>query len=386
MKKLLLLVIVLCVSALNAETIFFKKDGSPITGQEHEILYRIMLENQFPMSLMYGSYKPDEIKAMNNEISVKLPNSGIEAKFFPTTLYELFALNFIRDNFDNIEQATGNALVHYGRRRALDSNINNYFTPNQIQKLNLLPELKIFHGNLNNYILESLKKYHLVLPNTAADAIKIVDTIADFWKPLKVGGSGLEKLKDGKNLIEPAVIKKAIELEYNSFAHNKFPLYRGANVLDDEKDVRSPGVDPISARSNRSISFGSTLLGGIIFDAGTCAYCYMSQHFGRPIGYALIIDKNEYANGPLKNMFYIPETSSLLDLIAAGEFFHSRSKVPDLMHVNKFSFQQGQMGIESLEPFISYYQIVAPNKEKAQEIYTQILNYIRKNHTVIKQL
>ena len=54
-----------------------------------------MLETQFPMSLMYGQYADDEIKAMNEKIKAKLPSSGIEATFIPTTLYELFALNFI---------------------------------------------------------------------------------------------------------------------------------------------------------------------------------------------------------------------------------------------------------------------------------------------------
>lgn len=81
MKKVLLSVLAFWGIIAHAETIFFKKDGLPISKQEHEIIYRIMLENQFPMSLMYGSYTPDEVKAMNERIKSKSPD--IDARFFP---------------------------------------------------------------------------------------------------------------------------------------------------------------------------------------------------------------------------------------------------------------------------------------------------------------
>lgn len=391
MKKTLLLLIIFCVGVSNAETIFFKKDGSPITSQEHKILYQIMLENQFPMSLVYGSYKIDEVKAMNDAIKTKVPNTGIEARFLPTILYELFILNFIRENFENIEEATSGTLEIYlpESRRKLGPKIDNDFRPEDVKEVNLNPAVIQFHENINNYILEVLEKNDLAIPNNTTDAIKIIDSIDDFWKPLKVGSNGFAQVRGEKNdmnNLEPAVMRKAIEIEYRAFEANKFPLYRGANVLDDQKDVSSytATIDP-STMFNRSISFGNTLLGGIVFDSGACAYFYMSEEYGRPVGYALLIDKNDYANGRLRNMFYIPEISGLLDLIAQGEMFHARSKVPDLMSVNSMSMQAGQRGITNIEPYIPYYQIVAPDREKAQEIYSSILKYIRDNHVIIKQ-
>lgn len=386
-KSFILFLGFLLIPYVTAETIFFKKDGAPITPQEHEVIYQIMLENQFPLSLMYGSYKPNEMKAMSDAIASKLPNSKIEARFFPTTLYELFALNFIRDNFENLEQATGSTLEveQYKDKKILKPKIVNDIRPGDIKTLNADPAVKSFHLNLNNYILEALKKNNLSLPSTTQEAHNILNAINDFWKPLKVSGAGLYWVKGDKNYIDPDVMSKAITLEYNAFERNKFPIYRGSNVLDDEKDPSYSQADPVKEGLYRSISFGNTLLGGIVFDYGACAYCYMSERAERPIGYVLLIDKNEYANGRLRNMFYIPEISSLLDFIAEGEMFHARSKVPDLMNVNKFSFQPGQRGIPSLQPYIPYYQIVASNAQEAQAIYSALLKYIRDNHSIIKQ-
>ena len=66
-KKLFLFSFLFISAFADAETLFYKKDRSPITLPEHEVIYKIMLETQFPMSLMYGQYVDDEIKAMNGE-------------------------------------------------------------------------------------------------------------------------------------------------------------------------------------------------------------------------------------------------------------------------------------------------------------------------------
>ena len=90
----LIIIVVLCSSIISyCETLFYKKDGTSISPQEHEILYKIMLETQFPMNVVFGKYVDDEIKVMNERIKSKLPNVGIEATFIPTTLYEVLVLN-----------------------------------------------------------------------------------------------------------------------------------------------------------------------------------------------------------------------------------------------------------------------------------------------------
>lgn len=379
-KKVLLTVLAFWGIIAHAETIFFKKDGLPISKQEHEIIYRIMLENQFPMSLMYGSYTPDEVKAMNERIKSKFPD--IDARFFPTTLYELFALNFIREHADNIEQASNGVIeIESKKHKSIVSYFAHDIEPKEFKEINLKPGVVAFHFTINNYILDVLKKNNLAIPSTVNDSIKIVNTI-DFWQLLRVSSGGFYKGSGSKNYLNPVDMKRAIEIEYEAHSKNKFVLYRGANVLDDEKDPLTSADNPISKRLNRSISFGSTLLGGIFSDVGACAYCYMSEFEQRPVGYALLIDKKEYAQGKLSNMFYIPPLITLLDLLAKGEFFHSRAKVPDLMKVDPLSFQKS---VEYLVPFTSYYQIKAPTPEKAQEIYSDILRYIRDNHIILKK-
>lgn len=377
---------VLCISTLvNAETLFYKENGSAITPQEHQILYKIMLETQFPMSILYGSYTPHEVQAINEKIKKQLPNTGIKAAFFPTTLYELFILNFIRESADNIEQASKSAIEFYSKtRKNLVSYLSNDIKPKQFEDANLEPAATDFHLIVNNYILDTLKKNKLSIPSSVDDAIKILNSI-DFWQLLKVATNGFYYGKGGKNLLNPTDMKRAIEIEYQAQPADKFVLYRGANVIDDEKDPQTSAEDAISKRLNRSISFGSTLLGGIFQDDGACAYCYMAENEAKPIrptGYALLINKKEYAHGPLSNMFYIPPITTILDLLGRGEFFHSRSKVPDLLTVNTLSFQKASA---NLEPYIPYYQIVASTPEKAQEIYSNMLKYIKDNHIILKQ-
>lgn len=63
-KKLLFIALSFSLG-LSAESIFYKKDGSAITPGEHEVIYKIMLETQFPMSAAYGNYYEDEIKIIN---------------------------------------------------------------------------------------------------------------------------------------------------------------------------------------------------------------------------------------------------------------------------------------------------------------------------------
>lgn len=370
---------------IHAETLYYKENGSVISPQEHQIIYKIMLENQFPMSIAYGSYIPNEIQAINDKIKKQLPNSGIKASFIPTTLYELFILNFIRENADNIEQASKGAIEFYSKtRKNLVSYPSNDIEPKHFKDANLEPAVRDFHLIINNYILDVLNKNKLPIPHSVVDALKILNTI-NFWQLLKVSNNGFHYGKDGKNLLNPTDMKRAIEIEYQADSADKFVLYRGANVIDDEKDPHTSAEDAITKRLNRSISFGSTLLGGIFQDDGACAYCYMAENEAKPVrsaGYALLINKKEYAQGPLSNMFYIPSLISILDLLGRGEFFHSRSKVPDLLNVNKISFVKSA---ENLTPYIDYYQIVAPTAEKAQEIYSKTLQYIKENHIILKQ-
>ena len=369
--------ILYCLSLLSvslyAETLFYKTDRSAISLAEHEILYGIMLEHQFPTCVLYGTYVNNELALINAKIQKSLSSSNIKATFIPTTLYELFCLNFVRENYDDIETASSGIFEHYGgERKALISYIADDIRPDEFKKANINSSLIKFHSILNSYIINTLRASNLSIPSSLDDSLLMLKSI-DFWQPLKVGTNGLYYTKEGKNLLEPQDMKRAIEIEYHSYASNKYPIYRAGTILDEKESSRE---------GYRSISFGSTLLGGIFFNKGACAYCYLTPISERPIGYAVLIDKKEYATGILSNMFYIPPLITILDLVARGEMFHVRTKVPDLVNVSSFDFQAGN---ETLRSVIPYYQISATILEEAEVIYQKVFTYIRSNHVILKK-
>lgn len=391
---------------LNAETLFFKKDGSAISTKEHASLYPIMIKNQFPTSVVFGTYADNELEAINKEIGKNLPDGNIEAFFMPTTLYQLFCLNFIGENFDMIEAATCGIIAkevrtqkiggrHYELPVAFAGNpehceqsflddlfLSDYFDERLSENfafepaghnLNLNLAVKNLHLTINNYIVDNIKKRMVVIPRALDDFIKILNGI-DFQKILKYG-----YLFPG-DIVSLSDMAKVIDIEYHAYATGKFVLYRGTGIIEGTSD---PLPD------NYLISFGSTLLGGLLFDPGACAYTYMLE---REKAYVLLIDKREYARGELRNMFFIPPLTSLIDLFGTGALFHSRAKVPNLLCNNRLPWMDKDLELLTpdffksddfknvMESAISHYQIATNSTVEAQGIYSRMLEYIRKNH------
>jgi|GEM_PF-6819028 len=384
MKKIILLLLcsLLSVPSVFAETLFYKANGEPIQNEEHAQLYRIMLENQFPSSVVFGSYQENEQKAMQEQIARKLPASNITCSFIPTTLYHLFCLKFMHDNYDIIEQASSGILAKYKHPYCnLTSNIPWNDIGADFENVNTRPDMIAFHGSINNYILDTLRTHNLTTPQTLEDSLKIIDTI-DFYLEQNLA---LKKFYNTiririNTLIAPKLIKDVIATEYKALASNKFLLYRGTKTVDHSvpkfhlKELKQGHV------VTRSLSFGSSLHGGIVFDPTACALYYMSNY----IGYALMIDKKDYMLGLLGNMFFIPPLISLLDLIGYGEYFHARTKIIDTAYKLGFVFIN-YPNLEWYKLFVFRYEIAAGMPERAKEIYQNMLHYIEKNHIILKQ-
>lgn len=349
----------LLVSACaNAETLFYKKDGSPIMPQEHEVLYKIMLETQFPMSVAYGNYYDDEIKAMNEKIQRQLPNSGIEAAFIPTVLYELLFFQFKDD--PSIKKD------NKGIRRT------GFFVKNlegleALKISNLNSAWKSAHLALNNYILKNIlspqmnpilklfKEEKKSLPLTFDESVKLA--IKAINKQRKIDDQDIER---------------AIAIEYNAYNTGQFPIYRGSNFVDDFHDPKFA--------SNRSMSFGISLFSGCLYHKGSCPYVHMRDY--KKYGYVVFIDKKQYIHGPLNNMFFIPPVTTLLSLIGLGDLFHVRTKFPEAdSQVAGFWWPN----VESPEKIIHFYQMQASAPEQRQEIYKQLLQYITDHHLIFRE-
>ena len=368
-KFFLLIASFIAVSTLWGETLFYKKNGQLITPEEHAILYPIMLETQFPTCVAFGKYEDNEIEVMNNKIKKKFGNeTQIQAIYLPTTLYHLFCLRFIKENFKNIEKITDGLILHERLDRTSLSHSSNLarIKPFRFKELNFELELIKMHFTLNNYIFENLTKNNFRPPYTITDQLMMLE-IFNFKRTLTLYDQTFSWSDIDKINIE--TIKQAIELEYIAHTQNKFILWRAIDVPD--FFVCHPSVRYF----NRSISFGSSLLGGILFDSTACPYFY-TVHYSHNL-YALMLHKKTYISGQLGNWFFIPPLISLIDLIGKGEFFHPRSKVPNLK--SSSGWWDLTNNLEGM------YQIQANNELEAEDTYRQMLEYIKNNHIIIKK-
>lgn len=120
----------------------------------------------------------------------------------------------------------------------------------------------------------------------------------------------------------------------------------------------------------KSLSFSNSLLAGTINDLGKTgarAYDYIGKE-NDSFGYIIPITIYEYLNNDvIKDAFFISPLNSLVGLLAAGEFFHSRSKV-SLFHPQK-SWAGYISGVASDSQIISsdfslgVYAFSAPSKD-----------------------
>lgn len=341
-------------SLARAETLFYKDNNEPITEKEHETLYKIKLENQFPMSTLHGNYSENELETIQQKIDQKLP--GIKVAFIPTTMYELMFMHFVEKNKSTIKKATGGLL--YPDKR-LPFGLNNSIgfpwpqPPLNFNALNQAPEAKKCHLNFNNYAVNYLKKSN-VNPTKA--------TIADYTHILEdnnhdflIKNSAHFFFRTNKYNIWSHDITKTLSLEYEAQKKNIFLLYRGA--------VREEKYNGI----NQSLSFGNSWFAGYLFDYKACAYFYRHRAGS---AYLLPINKKEYIHGNLKEMFHIPPLTTIVGLVGEGEFFHARSKVPSLT--------PKPTGISTPNP-TNIPEYLKINTKWPNSTYKQIFSYIQKN-------
>ncbi len=294
-------------------------------------------------------------KAMNEKIQQQLPNSGIEATFIPTVLYELLFFQYKKD-------------------RSKQLGVKFLFNPKNASGLQLLKDSNLFPGYwqqlhlvVNNYILTQ------ITPPPLNPILKLFKGEKKLY-PLTFDASikaAIKSINKSKKIDEQD-IERAIAIEYNAYNTGQFPIYRGSDFVDDFHD---PKYLP-----NRSMSFGSSLLSGCLYHKGSCPYSHMRDH--KKYGYVVFIDKQKYLNGPLNNMFFIPPVITLLSLLGVGDLFHVRTKFPEMgSEIAGFCLPN----IQSPEQVIPFFQIKGDSPEQRQETYNQLLQYIKDHHLIFRE-
>ncbi|QLH35469.1 MAG: hypothetical protein HWD61_04370 [Parachlamydiaceae bacterium] len=116
-----------------------------------------------------------------------------------------------------------------------------------------------------------------------------------------------------RNEIDAQIIRDAVALECSKIAQHSLFLYRGG---DFQKDSISCWGDKDKAYS---LSFGSSLFAGCLFDGGATAFHYMRN--GKN-AYAIPVSFDQLTRSP----FFVPTTHTLAQLFGDGEIFHARTK------------------------------------------------------------
>jgi hypothetical protein len=335
-------------------------------------------EKVFPIFLKYSPAALRSEQVANRydllKAEIKELDTSLEAVFIPRTLYELV---FIRKCIQ--EDLKHESFCKLLKRRYHTIDLD-YFEGDQVQYNNFLEkkekiqkERKCWHlcyfndvGNnddpgvkkvahrLNKVIVKQFNPTNEGF--THNDFSKLAEGEIKFLKALyKFGSETMEKIDKGKtfdmkimdcNKISPTqnfayesdhgsirrmgirdetdaqIIKKAIELECSKVAQHSLFIFRGTNIHQDSVTCRHEIDRPYS------ISYGSSLFAGCIFDGGGTAFYYMRN---KRDAYAIPIPFDQLNHSP----FFVPTTHTVVQLLCEGEIFHARTKAWKGFDVNR---------------------------------------------------
>lgn len=110
------------------------------------------------------------------------------------------------------------------------------------------------------------------------------------------------------------IVEKALELECSAQAVNHLILYRGSNF---KKDGLVKEESPIT------LSYGTGLFSGAIYDGGATAFHYMRNP--KLDAHAIVVPLSEQLAE--KTPFHVQYVHPLIGMMSYGEYFHSRTKI-----------------------------------------------------------
>lgn len=116
-----------------------------------------------------------------------------------------------------------------------------------------------------------------------------------------------------RNETDAQIIRDAIALDCSKIAQHSLFLYRGADFQKDSPSCWSDKDQPYS------LSYGSSLFAGCLYDGGATAFHYMRNQQN---AYAVPIAFDQLNESP----FFVPTTHTVAQLCGDGEIFHARTK------------------------------------------------------------
>lgn len=126
------------------------------------------------------------------------------------------------------------------------------------------------------------------------------------------------------------MVRDVVALECSELAKKSFLFFRGASLSNDNcfanKKMRPKcSVSAFEALTDGkevpySLSFGTSLFAGHVFDGGACAFSFMRD--SRNNAYIITVPKDHLRDSP----FYLPAGNAVSQLFGKGEIFHARTK------------------------------------------------------------
>ncbi len=332
-------------------------DKKKLTQQTFEQIYKILTQHA-PLTLISSGSKEDcANRYALIQAKIKEIDPTLEAVFIPRTLYELV---FIRKCIQ--EDLKHKTICPHLSKKAHQTSIR-YFSDEQerqayIRGLKALRiQRKCWHicrfydagdnahvrvkriaYRLNNVMLKAFlpmkggftqeqlaaftEKEIVFLQNHHENSEQLKEMII-HWKKQSFSTQGptinfvmeVGETSVGirKNETDGKIVRGAVTLECSRTAATSLFLYRGGNYNEDHPVDSSTGMP-------HSLSYGSSLFAGSVYDAGASAFHHMRKWENK--AYALAIPFDEVQNSP----FYVPPTNTVAQLFGEGELFHGRSK------------------------------------------------------------
>lgn len=116
-----------------------------------------------------------------------------------------------------------------------------------------------------------------------------------------------------RNETDAQIIRDAIAFECSKIAVHSLFLYRGSDFQKDSASSLPEQDKPYS------LSYGSSLFAGCLYDGGATAFHYMRNEKN---AYAVPLAFHQLDDSP----FFVPTTHPVAQLSGDGEIFHARTK------------------------------------------------------------
>jgi hypothetical protein len=217
-------------------------------------------------------------------------------------------------------KAVAYRLNQYIVRKVLENNNGLSYSQLQFHLEKELTFLNQHFEKIENASLEEQNQIHYIDCNTPGAATSFgTNSNRGSIKPLAISNECLKRM-----------VRDVVALECSELAKKCFLLFRGA-ALDEDNCFANKKMRPeysVSAfeavkdgkEVPYSLSYGTSLFAGHVFDGGACAFSFMKDF--RNKAYIITVPKERLRDSP----FYLPSGNAVSQLFGKGEVFHARTK------------------------------------------------------------